>query len=437
MGAFKDFFNTLFDPMIAYTGSYYIRMFRTVAAIDKRLSEMPKAWRENPEVIAAYDERRAELEAMGLDTFADWALGWFGTQMANAIWAVTEHTLPQVLEWLDEFQEAYYLRTEELEAMKKLAESGEFGLNAVVQFMLYITIRRPATIAAAPFLEDLEHSSWAAHPSKLPTMADLVRMEYREVFRPEFRAELIEDEPISEDFEKYAARMGFSKAHAENYWGAHWDLPSRTQGYEMYHRLRPAIQLDKDGKVVPVGIHKLPATYSKPFELTDLNTLLKRQDVLKRYRDQLVEIAYKPFTRVDVRRMYRSGVLSFEEVIAAYLDAGYSPERALKMAEFTRAWVTEGVEKRETKGGVLDAMKTGIISEAEAETELGAFYPADVAKRYVDIAKVKNKLNMSQVGKLLGMEELDESDARNRFTEMGYPSEDVDLLIVLYSPDES
>lgn len=427
MGAFRDFFNTVFDPMIAATGSYYIRMFGTVAAIDKRLSEMPAAWRENPEVVAAYDERRAELEAMGLDTFADWSLGWFGTQMANAIWAVTEHTLPQVLEWLDKFQETYHIRTEELEAMKELAGSGEFGLNAVVQFMLYVTVRRPANIAAAPFMEDLEHAVWAAHPSKLPTMADLVRMEYREVFRPEFRKELIEDEPISSDFETLAAQLGYSKSQAENYWGAHWDLPSRSQSYEMFHRLRPA---------TTVGGFNLPATTTNPFEIGDLNTLLKRSDVLYRYRSQLVEIAYKPFTRVDVRRMYRAGVLNFEEVISAYLDAGYAPDKALKMAEFTKTWVTEGIEKRETKSGVLDAMKTGLISEAEAETELSAFYPADVAERYVDIAKTKNKLNQSDVAWLLGRELMDETEARSRFAEMGYPAEDVDYLILRHGPEE-
>lgn len=435
MGAFKNFFSSVFDPIIASTGVSYIRMFRTVAAIDKRFSEMPTWWQENELVIAAYEERKAELEAQGLDTMADAILGPLGKQIADAVWAVTEHTLPQVLEWLDTFKDAYHVRTEELEALKKLAESGEFGLNAVVQFMLYMTIRTPARIAAEPYWEDLEHASWAAHPSKLPTMADLVRMEYREVFRPEFRKELIEDEPISSDFEALTAQLGYPQSQAENYWGAHWDLPSRTQGYEMYHRLRSAMQIDKDGNVVESGgEYSLPATYSNPFELNDLNTLLKRQDVLKRYRDQLVEIAYKPFTRVDVRRMYRAGVLSFEEVIAAYLDAGYNPERALKMAEFTRAWVTEGVEKRETKGGVLDAMKTGIISKAEAETELGAFYPADVAKRYVDIALVKNKLNKADVGKLFYAGEMDESEARTRFAAMGYPAEDVDYLVLIHSP---
>ena len=437
MGAFKDFFTWLQKPFVAGWTRFNIDAIegaQSVEVLDSFWNQLNSEYKEDPATLAAYNTQRTTLTDAGLLEKKNRLLGYLGAQMANAVWAVTEHTLPQVLEWLDDFKDAYHIRSEELEALKQLASSGEFGLNAVVTFILGMTIRTPARIAAAPFMEDLEHATWKAHPSRLPTMSDAVRMELREVFRPEFRSELVDDEPISADFETLAAQMGYSKTQAENYWGAHWDLPSRTQGYTMYHRLRPALRMDAAGNIVTTGgIYALPATTTNPFELTDLNTLLKRADVLKRYRSQLVEIAYKPFTRVDVRRMYRAGVLNFEEVIAAYLDAGYAPDKALKMAEFTRTWVTEGIEKRESKAGVLNAMKTGILSEAEAESELAAFYPADLAKRYVDTAKITNKLNMSQVGKLLGVEEMDESEARDRFAEMGYPAEDVDYLIVLYS----
>jgi hypothetical protein len=438
MGAFKDFFTWLQKPFVAGWTRFNIDAIegaQSVDVLDSFWNQLDPDYQADPETAAAYAAQRKTLVDNGLLQKKNRLLGYLGTQMANAVWAVTEHTLPQVLQWLDDFQDAYHIRDEELTSLKQLAESGEFGLNAVVTFILGMTIRTPARIAAAPFMEDLEHTIWAAHPSRLPTMSDAVRMELREVFRPEYRPELVDDEPISEDFETLAAQMGYSKTQAENYWGAHWDLPSRTQGYTMYHRLRPAIQIDADGNVVPTGgKYSLPATYSNPFELADLNSLLKRQDVLKRYRAQLVQIAYKPFTRVDVRRMYRAGVLDFEEVIAAYLDAGYAPDKALKMAEFTKTWVTEGIEKRESKAGVLNAMKTGILSEAEAESELATFYPADLANRYVETAKIANKLNMSQVGRLFGIGEMDESEARDRFAEMGYPPEDIDYLITLYTP---
>jgi len=452
MGAFRDFFSNLLPVRSFWTDMILsqIEGAQSVESLDKFWSGLDAEYTADQKLSSAYTDRKTELTAAGQIVPKNRILGFIGVQVANAIWAVTEHALPLIMTAFNTSKDAYTDRMEDLEAMdakaqagtlgaggvigtddlqtlEGIAGAGEFGLNAVVNFLLHTTLYPSVYANARPFWEDWIQAGWAAHPSKIPSMSALVRMEYREVFRPEFRQELILDEPISADFETYAAKVGYSKTQAENYWGAHWDLPSRGQGYEMYHRLRPAIS---------VGGFNIPASYSKPFELDDLNTLLKRQDVLHRYRDQLVEIAYKPFTRVDVRRMYRAGVLSFEEVIAAYLDAGYAPDKALKMAEFTRAWVTEGVEKRETKGAVLDAMKTGIISEAEAETELQAFYPDDVAKRSVETAIIKNQLNQSDVGWLLKAGEMDASEAETRFGEMGYPADDVAYLLIRYAPPE-
>ena len=460
MGAFKDFFTWLLGPLFELGDRIAIDLLVHQIAVD----QLDDAWnalrqerRDSPKVKAAYDARKVQLTAEGNLSATARPLGWLGGAVAGAIWAVTEKALPHLLTWIDEFKKGYEERSDHLEAMKAahdagtfgmntvmgkddlkaltdVASSGEFGLNAAMNFVLHTTLYPSVYAFGRPYWEDWRQDAWASHPSRVPSMSDLIRMEYREVFRPIYRQELILDEPISADFEKYAARAGFSKAQAENYWGAHWTLPGLTQGYDMYHRLRPAMQLDIDGNIVTSGgKYSLPATYSKPFELDDLNSLLKRQDVLKRYRDQLVQIAYKPFTRIDVRRMYRAGVMSFEEMIAAYLDAGYAPDKALKMAEFAKNWVTEGIEKRESKTGVLDAMKTGIITEDEAKSELATFYPDDVANRYVDVAKIKNKLNKAEVGKLLYAGEMDESEARDRFAEMGYPAADIDYLILIYS----
>ena|GEM_PF-3165698 len=418
----------------------YIDATQSVEVLDKFWGSLDQSYKDDPVVSAAYTARKSELTDEGKLEKEHRVLGFLGTQTANAIWAVTEKALPKILDWLDEFKDAYNIRTEELEAMKDLAKSGEFGLNAVVRFMLWATLFPSVRANATPYWTEWQQNAWAKHPINIPSVSELVRMEYREVFRPEYRKELIEDEPISSDFEGYMATQGYSKTWAENYWGAHWDLPSISQGYEMFHRLRPSIQIDANGNIVSSGgKYHIPSTYSKPFTLDDLNGLLKRQDVLKRYRDQLVEIAYKPYTRVDVRRMYRAGVLDFEDVIGAYLDLGYDPKRALKMAEFTRSWVEEGVEKRETRGGILDALKVGVITPAEAESELATFYPDDVAKRYVEVAKIKNKptneLNKGDVGWLFKHGEMPETEARQRFSKMGYPDDDVDYLIIRYSPD--
>lgn len=61
-------------------------------------------------------------------------------------------------------------------------------------------------------------------------------------------------------------------------------------------------------------------------------------DIMPEWRAPLKEIAYSPFTRVDVRRMRKLGVLAIHEVAPAYEDLGYKHDKALKMAEFTEKY---------------------------------------------------------------------------------------------------
>ena len=152
----------------------------------------------------------------------------------------------------------------------------------------------------------------------VPGMADLVRMEVREVWRPEFRKEQLEEMP-SEDFKIYAGYQGFSDEHADSYWAAHWVLPTVGQAYEMFHRLRPG----RD----PTGL---------TFTREDLYSLMRRQDILKRYRDPRIAIAYDIPTRREIRMMVNAGTLSRDDAEQIYLDRGIDPRFAGTLADF--AW---------------------------------------------------------------------------------------------------
>ncbi|GAH07018.1 unnamed protein product, partial [marine sediment metagenome] len=43
-------------------------------------------------------------------------------------------------------------------------------------------------------------------------------------------------------------------------------------------------------------------------------------------------------TRVDIRRMYKIGVITRAEVYESYLQHGYTDENAKRMTEFTVQW---------------------------------------------------------------------------------------------------
>ncbi|GAJ17407.1 unnamed protein product, partial [marine sediment metagenome] len=142
-----------------------------------------------------------------------------------------------------------------------------------------------------------------------------------------------------EDLEKYAGQKGLSEEWAKRYWAAHWALPSPQQGFEMLHR----------------GV----------INEDELNMLLRAQDVMPFWRDKLVAIAYRRLTRVDVRRMYREGVLTEGEVYEAYLEHGYNPENARRMSEFTIKQTLSSLSKF-TSADITKAYSNGMISAGEA-----------------------------------------------------------------------
>lgn len=143
----------------------------------------------------------------------------------------------------------------------------------------------------------------------LPPVQDLISMAVREAFTPAAVAEFGLDQDFPEEFAFWAEKQGVSRDWAEKYWAAHWGLPSVQMGYEMLHR--DVITEDQ------------------------LKALMKALDIVPAWRDNLIAISFTPYTRVDIRRMHKLGILSEPEVNRAYRDLGYDPEKAANMTRFT------------------------------------------------------------------------------------------------------
>lgn len=143
----------------------------------------------------------------------------------------------------------------------------------------------------------------------LPPIQDLIVMAVREAFSPAIVERFGQLEDFPPDFEVEAKKQGLDREWALKYWAAHWSLPSPQQGFEMLHR----------------GI----------IDDDTLKLLLRALDVMPFWRDQLIQVAFNPFTRVDIRRMHRVEVLDRPGVKRAYLDLGYNPEKAEMLTEFT------------------------------------------------------------------------------------------------------
>lgn len=176
-----------------------------------------------------------------------------------------------------------------------------------------------------------------------PSAPDLIHFAVRDVYDPTIVQQYGQKQDIPTQFLTEAQKAGIEKEQAENYWAAHWILPSITQGFEMMHR--------------------------NVISRTELSRLLKSLDIMPFWRDKLTEISYNPLTRVDVRRMYKLGVLDESEVKKSYLNIGYNENDAEKMTAFTKKYEGD-TEKELTKSAIDKAFKNDIISTEEYKTYL-------------------------------------------------------------------
>lgn len=193
-----------------------------------------------------------------------------------------------------------------------------------------------------------------------PSPQDLILFAVRDTYDPKAVADFGLGQDLPSAFVQAAEKIGISREWAEKLWQSHWRLPSMTQGFEMFHR----DVIDKD----------------------QLKLLMKAQDIVPGWRDKLIQISYRTLTRVDVRRMFRIGVLDRAGVIRAYKDLGYSQEGAENMADFTEKSVrleTAGL----SRGAIVKAYKEGHIDERTMRGYFEALgYSADVVNLYASLA---------------------------------------------------
>ncbi len=194
-----------------------------------------------------------------------------------------------------------------------------------------------------------------------PSAPDLIRFAVREVYTPSILEKFGALQDLPEQYLQEAAKTGLTEEHAKNYWAAHWELPSAQMGFQMLHRRI----IDEDS----------------------LKLLLRALDVMPFWRDALVKLSYNPLTRVDVRRMYRLGVLNEEQVTDAYLDRGYSPKNAGLMTEFTVAYEADELTGI-TRASVMASYKKGIITVEALKGYLEGFgYAPGVVEFWLSVAR--------------------------------------------------
>jgi gas vesicle protein len=191
----------------------------------------------------------------------------------------------------------------------------------------------------------------------IPPLTDIITMAVKEAFSPDVAKRFGQYEDLPPAFIGWAKKQGLSEEWAGRYWASHWDLPSPNMGFEMYQR----------------GI----------VNREDLQLLLKALDIMPFWREKLIELAYNPLTRVDIRRMYKMGVITEEQVYKFHTDIGYSPANARLLTDFTKRYSAPEDESQQdqftelARGTYSSAYKNLIISTEEYRTFLQGLKYAD------------------------------------------------------------
>lgn len=227
---------------------------------------------------------------------------------------------------LDAFAALWYGNADNLNAYNDPLKTifDELGIEAPksvidwVNIAIMTLIGTFARLSNEPLDRVIRYNLNKQMPNAIPNPTDLVRFELREVYRDVDRAESLKVPP-STTFKDYMRKWGFNDYESESYWAAHWELPSPIQAYEMFHRLRPGEFTD-----------------DVAFDESALKKTLQILDYRPDFIERLIQIAYQPITRVDIRRMWSMGVIKTEEdLYRRYLDLGYKPDDAAVMVDFT------------------------------------------------------------------------------------------------------
>lgn len=259
------------------------------------------------------DELRSYLNYSGISQISGFGYGQIlgtvvGTRMNQELLAVTRPAIPSVADLCS-------LRT--------------LGLIDEAAFM--------DGMARLGYPDDVAESLYTAS-LYYPGPGDWIRFAVRDVFNPEVVESAGLDDQFPEDILEPAARAGVSEEMMRMHWRAHWNLPSVNQAFEMLHR--GFISID------------------------ELRNLLKAADYAPGYIDALIGIAYRPYTRVDARRMYDLGILDDDGYLQAMRDIGYDDEHAANMLLFAKS-ESGAREKDLSQAQMMKAYALGKVARAD------------------------------------------------------------------------
>jgi hypothetical protein len=284
-----------------------------------------------------------------------------------------------------------------------------FGLDAYSRAVI-------APAVGASVIPHLTYGFNEQFQAKIPPIQDVIRFTVREVYDPARRRELLSVPTPSEAY-KFARKHGYSSDVMDDYWAAHWVLPSIGELNTMLHRA--AIDRAKWKRYVQLNDYE--PTMIEPYE----------------------KIIYSPYTRVDIRRMFDMKILTREQVKRSYMDIGYDDEHAEALTKFTEELNRKSTDKTKvdgrelTKAEIIKAFRIGNITHAEAKTRLlDLDYDDTEAEFILSLEKhqetvKRRELSQKRLDLLFKNFVITEDEYRRRLIDLGYSVDAVNDIVIL------
>lgn len=253
------------------------------------------------------------------------------------------------------------------------------------------------------------------------TPSDIIRFAVRDIYTPAIREKFRLDDGFTEVAAKASSdlfKAGVSEDTLRQYWAAHWELPSASMGFDMLHR----------------GI----------IDEDTLKLLLRALDYNPFWQDKLIQLAYSPLTRVDIRRMFKLGVLDETAMHKAHLALGYNEENANLLDQFVIKSITDPEANEETLSDreatkqrdltvsqLLDGLEEGILTSDLASKALrGLGYTEKEASFLVNqrltqsrTAAAKDVVKSLRAGYVGGI--YDDARVSQELAAAGFPSDEI------------
>ncbi len=246
----------------------------------------------------------------------------------------------------------------------------------------------------------------------IPPATDIIRFSVREVYREDRQDALMVNYPGAV-YESLIAKQGFKAEFAAHYWMAHWILPSVGQLNEMLYR----------GKITS----------------DDWRRYVEYNDLIPEMIPNLQEIIYKPYTRVDIRRMWDIGVVTDDEVLENYLWLGYDQEHAERMALWTKAYIIAGdVRSLYSKGWIDEIVaKQMLVDVGIPADRVDVFMMRIVKVAQPDRMETERNLTKTDIMRMLASGMFTGTETVGLLMDIGYSEDEATYLVELqmYQPE--